>query len=331
MHKLYPWQIKQWHALLARWHDQKLPHALLFAGSKDLGKLDFAHVFAARLLCQTKSAAEEFACGVCQSCKYLAAQTHPDLFVVQPEEESKVIKIEQVRELMESLQQTAQCSFGQQVVILEPVEAMNKAAANALLKTLEEPIGRVVFLLVSHQPAAVSATIRSRCQKMDFPAPPISNSFAWLKTQLPFEQNLEMLLAISENIPLRALAFAKESQLKTYEHLIAHFIQLSEGNLTPLEMAAVCAEIPAELVFRGIYLLLVDLTRIQQSSNFFIVHTQHKDALIFMANEISSFQIFGFLDQLIEAKKQLDAKIPLNMPLLWEALFIGWVQFFSNT
>lgn len=326
MHTLYPWQTKQWHVLLARWRDQKLPHALLFAGSKDLGKLDFAHIVAARLLCQTTGVANELACGTCQSCKWLTAQTHPDLFVVQPEEESKVIKIEQVRELLESLQQTAQCSSGQQIVILEPAEAMNKAAANALLKTLEEPSGHVVFLLVSHQPARLPATIRSRCQKMDFPAPPISSSLAWLKNQLPLEQNLAMLLAISENIPLRALAFAKESQLVTYNRLVAHFIKLGEGSLTPIEMASICAEMSVELVFGGIYLLLMDLIRIQQSAHS-ITHAHQTEALIFIANQVSSFQVFYFLDQLMAAKNQLNAKIPLNMLLLWEALFIEWAKF----
>lgn len=326
MDKCYPWQIKQWHDLLTRRGEQKLPHALLFAGPKGLGKLDFARAIAARLLCQTTCIAEEPACANCQSCQWLVSKTHPDFFLVQPEEESHVIKIEQVRELLESLQQTAQQS-GQQIVILEPVEAMNKAAANALLKTLEEPSGPVVFLLVSHQPGTVPATIRSRCQKMDFPVPPISTSLAWLKSQLPLEQDLELVLALSENIPLRAVTFAQESHA-AHNLLISHFIQLSENSLTPLEMASICVETPVELVFGGICLLLMDLIRIQQFSSHLITHAPQINTLTAIADKISSRQVFYFLDQLMMAKKHLNAKIHLNMALLWEDLFIEWVKFF---
>jgi DNA polymerase-3 subunit delta' len=323
MQDTYPWQTKQWHAIFTRWQNKKFPHALLLTGPQGLGKLAFAQNVAARLLCPTISHQQEFACGTCSSCELIKAETHPDLFTIQPESDSSVIKIEQIRELLLSLQQTAQQS-SQQVVILEPAEAMNNAAANALLKMLEEPSGVVTFLLISHQPGTMPATIRSRCQKMNFPIPPVSTSLDWLKNQLPAEQNTELLLALSENIPLRAIAFAAASRFSAHKQLVDQFIQLSNHDLTPLKIAASCAEISAEQVYEGLCLVLMDIVRLQQFSDSVIAHTHQRDTLTSIAAQTSTAKLFHFLDKLLEIKKHLNSKIHLNMSLLWETLFIEW-------
>lgn len=327
MFQYYPWQTQQWHALLARWQAQRLPHALLCTGPKDLGKLDFAYAFVARLLCQTKLMTQEIACGTCQSCQWLTAGTHPDFFNVQPEAGSNIIKIEQIRELLESLQQTVQQAL-LQVVVIEPAEAVNNAAANALLKTLEEPPGPVIFFLVSHQSEALPPTIQSRCQKINFPVPPISISLPWLKNHLLLEQDLTLLLNLSENIPLRAIQFAQESRFKTHNQLVSNFIQLSQGNLTPLEVSSLCAEMDTKHVFEGLYLLLTDIIRLQQSPTSPITHSTSVDALTVLAAQVSTYAIFHFLDQLLEAKKHFDAKIHLNSLLLWEGLFADFWRIF---
>lgn len=129
MQTLYPWHTKQWHVIFTRWQNKKFPHALFFAGPKGLGKLRFAETVAARLLCPMSSAEKEFACAACQNCELIKAQTHPDLFTIQPEADSSTIKVDQIRSLLSSLQQTTQHA-SQQVVILGPVEAMNAASAN---------------------------------------------------------------------------------------------------------------------------------------------------------------------------------------------------------
>lgn len=327
MNNIYPWQTKQWQLLIARWREQKPPHALFFAGPKGLGKLDFAKSLAARLLCRTPITTAQ-ACGECHSCQWFRADAHPDFFQVQPEADSQTIKVEQIRELLESLQQTAQSA--QQVVIIEPAEAMNKAAANALLKTLEEPSGQVVFLLVSHQPGSVAATIRSRCQKIDFIAPPQAESLAWLAQQLPTQQNLSLLLSLAENIPLRALKFADPARLAAHHQLADQFIQLSQNQLSPLQLAATCADQEWQLLFEDLSLLLLDIMRLQQSREGAIANTHISQSLVAIATRLSPTRLFHFCDELLKAKKILDQKIHLNMTLVWENLWLVWAGSLKN-
>ena len=148
---LYPWQKNQWQRLLSQHRQERLPHALLLTGAAGLGKETFARQFAQFLLCK---AAGESVCGQCAGCSLILANNHPDLLMIAPEESGKNIKVDQIRDMSATLNQTAQRA-GYQVAIISPAEALNRAAANALLKTLEEPSGRVLLLLVSHQPGAL--------------------------------------------------------------------------------------------------------------------------------------------------------------------------------
>ena len=323
MNSPYPWQLKQWHLLVKQWQEKNFPHALLLSGPNGLGKSHFAHTLASRLLCEKKYAPDEYACGECQTCLLIASQSHPDLLWIQPEELGKAIKIDTIRELITSLQQTAHQS-AYQIVILEPAEAMNKSSANALLKTLEEPHGAVFFLLLSHQPNSIPATIRSRCQRIHFPIPPTSITLPWLAQQLP-DDNATLLLALSENIPLRALRIAEKAQLTMREQLLEHFIAFAQFQLTPLEMAACCNEIPEASLFEMLWLILADLIRLQQSPNCIIAHRHHTESLTAIAYQIPTITLFHFLDQFLQLKKMYDEKINLNRLSALEALFIYWL------
>ena len=233
MKALYPWQHQQWRQLLSQVQQQRLPHALLLTGSPGLGKLTFAERFAQYLLCkavnlgQTEVSAQ--ACGQCAGCRLLLANNHPDLLTVVPEEAGKNIKIDQIREMTERLHQTAQRA-GYQVAIIAPAEALNKAAANALLKTLEEPLGKTVLLLVSHRPGVLPATIISRCQKIPFKA--AYEAKPWLLQQLAGlnpSANVDLLLNFAEHAPLRALILAQNNYLILRDQLLEHLQRLCLG------------------------------------------------------------------------------------------------------
>lgn len=116
----------------------------------------------ARLLCQQPQGLD--ACGGCKACMLLKAGSHPDNFVLEPEEADKPIKVDQVRELVAFVVQTAQLG-GRKVVLIEPVEAMNVNASNALLKSLEEPSGDTVLLLVTHQPSRLLRLSRAAASR----------------------------------------------------------------------------------------------------------------------------------------------------------------------
>jgi DNA polymerase III subunit delta' len=232
---MFPWQSEVFAELTQRLARGRLPHALLFAGPGGTGKRQFARAFAHSLLCEQRGA-DGTPCGTCASCRLLAAGTHPDLHALRPpllalaegvaaEAESDAapdedatggeaagsktkasaeISVAQVRALSEALSVAAHRG-GVRVALVYPADAMNAIAANALLKTLEEPGERVVFLLVSDAPHRLLSTIRSRCQVVPMPIPERSVALAWLAEQggVTDEQ-----LALVGGAPVRAAELA---------------------------------------------------------------------------------------------------------------------------
>jgi DNA polymerase-3 subunit delta' len=210
--------------MLARRH--ALPHALLFSGREGIGKIEFVRALAQSLACETP-AADGAACGSCQSCRWFAADSHPDYREIRPEalrdagqetaedaaEEdapaskrkapSKEIKIEDVRGLQDFIFLTSHQRHGKTIVFY-PAETLNANAANALLKNLEEPPAGTRFMLVSHRPSELPATIHSRCQKVALPTPQSDVAERWLRGQGIAEPALS--LAQTGNAPLLALA-----------------------------------------------------------------------------------------------------------------------------
>ena len=155
----------QWRVLQSRIEAEKVPHAILLSGPAHVGKLSFAREFASALLCDNPHPEHKTACGECSACGLFAAGSHSDYIEVSPEEDSRVIKIQQIRDLCEELSLTAQHG-GNRIAVIYPADVMHTAASNSLLKTLEEPRPGVTIVLVSSKLGAIPVTIRSRCQRL---------------------------------------------------------------------------------------------------------------------------------------------------------------------
>lgn len=175
-----PWHATAWAQLCARADADRLPHGLLLVGPAGSGRRRFADAFAAWLLCGARTA--DAACGRCRSCVQWQAGSHPDAMLVQPDAGKRDIRIEQVRELLERLTLTRHYG-GHRVIRLVPAEALNGHAANALLKTLEEPPPGTVFLFISELPRSLPATVRSRMQHLRLPPPSREQALDWLGGQ----------------------------------------------------------------------------------------------------------------------------------------------------
>ncbi|MBI4755219.1 MAG: DNA polymerase III subunit delta' [Betaproteobacteria bacterium] len=210
-------------------HINRLPHALLLCGAAGRGKRLFADALAARLLCESPRS-DGLACGACTACVWLAAGTHPDFRLVTPmaEDEKRQgagadtdsgsrpasfasgaaagmqIRIQQIRELDDFTALSSHRAY--RVVIVDPADALNPAAANAFLKTLEEPPAQTCFLLISRNPARLLPTLRSRCQVLPFPRPTRAEAVRWLEGQGVGEA--ESLLAFGGGMPLTAAELA---------------------------------------------------------------------------------------------------------------------------
>ena len=230
---LLPWQRESWHRLTGR---PNLPHGVLLTGAAGTGKRRFAEHVAGWLLCDTPTA--DGACGQCASCAWLKVGTHPSLLRISREVDSKgkqsrQIKIDQIRDLMPFVQQTGQ---GWRVVIFEPAETLNTAAANALLKTLEEPAPRVMILLVADQYLQLPATIRSRVQQIPLGriAPDIAVEFVRDEAAVTVEQ-AKLLLALSGGAPLAAVNLSTTTQYQLRGQWLATWLAILTGRRSVLD------------------------------------------------------------------------------------------------
>jgi DNA polymerase-3 subunit delta' len=205
-----PWQhdvLRDALAARTRW-----PHALLLTGAAGLGKRRLALEFARALLCEAPRH-DGGACGRCEGCRYVAAGQHPDLRLVEPVEiaddgtvtPTEWIRVHWIRALIDWVQLSSHRRVAK-VAVIVPAERMNAEAANALLKTLEEPPADSYLMLVSHQPGRLPATVRSRCLRRVAPVPDAAAAGAWLAAQ--GLATPEALLAQARGAPLAALALA---------------------------------------------------------------------------------------------------------------------------
>ncbi|MBE5314051.1 MAG: DNA polymerase III subunit delta' [Xanthomonadales bacterium] len=215
-----PWQQRAFERVLASHAAQRLGHGLLVCGPARLGKRVLVEAIAARLLCTGASPGEP-ACGQCRSCRLLAAGTHPDLhrisFALNDKGEPRsVIVVEQMRELSDRISLTAQLG-GAIVSLIDPADALNHNAANALLKTLEEPQDGRYLILVSDAPYRLSATIRSRCQRIELRPPPQDEARTWLLAQGLPAARVEQALSLCDGHPGEAQALLSEGGLELRE------------------------------------------------------------------------------------------------------------------
>ena len=211
--EIYPWLSAHWSFFIQRLESDRLAHALMIEGPAGSGKKALASAMVARLLCRENQA---LACGQCQSCKLLVGGAHPDYFNLQPQEASEVIKVDQVREMIARLDLTTSIS-ARKVAYIHPAEKMNIAAANALLKSLEEPAGNTVLILVSDHPGSLPVTIRSRCQAISVYQPDEQLVLDWLiRATGKTRDELSAAIQAAGGSPLRALQYLDSPELDAY-------------------------------------------------------------------------------------------------------------------
>ncbi len=148
-------------------NDGKLGHSHLFHGPKGVGKATVAKAFAQILLCKTPQVARSSSCGQCPSCQKMVEGQHPDFIKVEMPEGKTRISVDQIRELTAFLSLTPMESTWK-IALIDDASQMNEAAANALLKTLEEPPEQSILIVNTFRPGVLLPTIRSRCAKTRF-------------------------------------------------------------------------------------------------------------------------------------------------------------------
>ncbi len=344
---LPPWLTPALAALLST--GQRLPHALLLHGQAGLGKRLLGQALARGLLCESSDPALRAVggCGRCDACGWFGQRSHPDFRTVTSEAlaaaeglkstddadpdtddaptgatrakraPSKEIKVDQIRALHAFLSVATHRSRSR-VVLLDPLDAVNDIAANALLKMLEEPPPATVFILIGEKLGRVPATIVSRCRKVFVATPPAPLAVEWLTAR--GASDAKDLLALAGGAPLAALALADDAEsMRCHRALVAFLAEPST------EAALVTAEgfgkgAPAPIV-RWMQQWVADCisTHLAGSIRY---HPTQSHAIERLARAARIDDLMDLMQRLNAVRWSIDH--PLNTRLLLESLLCAY-------
>ncbi|HYM27240.1 MAG TPA: DNA polymerase III subunit delta' [Steroidobacteraceae bacterium] len=311
-----PWIARETAAVAAAFAQGRLAHALLIHESPGAGGEWLAAWAAQLVLCQEPARAP---CGACTGCRRARALQHPDLLWVSPQEESRQIRIEQVRELAAELGLTSHAG-GYKVGVITPADALNRFAANALLKTLEEPSPRTLLVLVATQPSRLPPTILSRCQRLSVRAPQRAESLAWLTGERGGSPaDWAGALDVLGEAPLLAAGRDPRELAEVGSDSRQSLDALAAGRADPVAQAERWArsELPVRLLCFEKW--LTERVRSGAARGAFLTEMRAAPYLSEGATFLNIRELFGLVDEVRELRATLDA--PLNRGLALETLF----------
>lgn len=326
-----PWQGAAWAYLQDALAAERLPHALLLHGQEGIGKLDLARLFAHVLLCQrpirdTRSGGE-LPCGACDACLLLRVGNHPDLRSCRPvidarsDKEKDSIGIDQVRELTAFMALKPHHGH-RKIVIIHPADKLNMSAANALLKTLEEPPEGSLLMLVTDRPSRLPATVRSRCQRLRCLVGEEDATIAWLAERLPAGSDAKLLLALSGGSPLAALALTEEGGLAHRQAVLDDIQRLVAGTADALEVAENWLKFGVKESLYLLYVWLADTARLSAAAEPpRLGNPDRRGALRSLAITVDAERLHREIDRVFAALRLAEGQA--NAQLLLEEVLIS--------
>lgn len=299
-----------------------LPQAMLATGESGSLLGGYLDLLQAAQLCFAPTEAG-FACGDCRSCKLLAEAAHPDLWMVSTEP-GKAIAIDTLRQGMEWIQYTPQVSSTRWLRI-DHAESMTLAAANAILKTLEEPPARAHVLLYSEQASRLLPTIRSRLQRIPLPVMEMAESRQWLQQQGIDADHSAALLRQLGNRPARALELWESGWLEQRREWLRLLLDLpGKGVVAALKLAEQWSKNKDLLLLRELVLgLIADCMRLQQGLLDRITDLDYLNELQRMAPDVSAEALQAALDDWLQLPVALAQNS--NGVMVMEKLLLDWL------
>ncbi|MFZ6772513.1 DNA polymerase III subunit delta' [Undibacterium sp. SXout7W] len=340
---LYSWQHSAWQQLQTL--GQRLPHAFLLYGPQGIGKTRFAEHLAQSLLCESPGI-DGHACEQCASCGWFVQYSHPDYRRVRPElldEEdaqqvegeaevspksaktsktpSKEIVINQIRALADFMNISTHRQ-GRRVIVLYPAEALNVPAANALLKSLEEPAANTVFILVSHHLDKLLPTILSRCHKFALTQPDHEQAMAWLTSQ--GVRDADVWLAQQGGAPLSALEVAQSDSRDELDEFLK---QLSRPAVDVcLKMAEKMQKMDMPITVSWLQRWLYDIFSFKQSGRIRYYPRYEKEVRA-LAMRVNTIPLMHMIQQINE--RQAISSHPLSPKLFLEDMLLEYSALFE--
>lgn len=295
----------------------RLAHAYLFEGPEGIGKRLMALALVRAVFCQDGNG-----CGNCSACRKVDHHNHPDLHILEPDGAS--IKIEQIRGLQKELSYRP-LEAPKKVCLIDGAEKLNPSAGNSLLKTLEEPTGDALLILITARPEGVLSTIRSRCQRLPFVRLPQEKLRQVLLERLGVDETQSHILtALSEGSFKKALGKDRDLYLDKRRTLLKALTALSPGSIIPLfELARQLSEQKEQLpeileMFQAFYrdLLLFRHGRPEQE----LVNIDLLDKIRRTAGRETVASLLRKLDAIVASRRQLERNV--NRQLAMDVLLL---------
>lgn len=330
-----PWHQASLRDLLAR--RGRMPHALLLTGREGFGKVEFARSLAQSMLCE-QPVEGGLACGTCPACGWFAEGNHPDFREVlpdnlveeevdsevetkadtKPEKKSAQITIDQIRALQQFITLSTHRA-GWRVLVLHPAEAMNPQAANALLKTLEEPTPNTLMLLVTDQAGRLMPTVRSRCQVVTVPGCTPDIATRWLLDQGMDERLARDVVAQAGGAPLLALAWSDEAWQASRRQVLTALAEPERADW--LQLAGSLEKADLKTVLLWVHTWCCDLL-LQQHAGTVRHHPDFAKDATRIAGRAATAALFRFESELRQHRRHIQH--PLNARLWLEHLLLSY-------
>lgn len=327
----WPWQRAAWAQLMEQLNQQRLPHALLIQGMQGLGQSYLIDLLVQRLLCL--SPVDQLPCQQCSACVQIKQLTHPDYLLIEREEKSRQLKIEQIREAIAFVQSKSQ---GWRIVVIDAADTMNANAQNALLKSLEEPGKAALFILINYRNQGLLPTVLSRCQVVTLLPATLEQLKEWwphyqasaaqeaaqqavwdyfaIESQpisaMPSDQQLAEWLQAAQGAPLLAWQWRYPARIAAHQKLY----QSLQGVRARTQGIASVVE-------------LLNHWPLSEALQALISFTQQclQQRLIASTHEKPQF-LCAFYQRLLANWQRCQQGVAINETLLWESLILCWAQ-----
>ncbi|MBM7855170.1 DNA polymerase-3 subunit delta' [Desulfohalotomaculum tongense] len=307
--------------LLKAVKDSKVAHAYLFIGPEGVGKTTTGAAFARALLCENP--ADGDSCGTCRHCRQVDGGNHPDLHQITPA--GAVIKLEQIHQLQKNVYYRSY-QGGRQVYIIKKCDVMTAEAANSLLKTLEEPPGNAVFILISSRPYALLPTILSRCQQFWFKPMSVNQIVEGLTFLAGVSGKQGQMIASMAGGSLgRALALHRGDIQSRRKRVLKIFERIASGNI--VELLRESADLSAD---RGMAVQWIELIQLWlrdlliwklTGDKTLVINSDMVEELDKWAREYNSRRLVDMMEEIERARARLEARG--NTRLVLDALFLS--------
>lgn len=321
--KWYPWLRPPFEQLVTSYQAGRGHHALLLQALPGMGGDALLYALCRYLMCRQPEGHKS--CGHCHSCQLMQAGTHPDYYMLVPEKGKSALGIDAVREVNEKLYERSRLG-GAKVVWISDAALLTDAAANALLKTLEEPPENTWFFLACQEPARLLATLRSRCRLYHLAPPAESYGLAWLEREVTLEQNaLLAALRLSANAPAAALELLEESRWAARQQLIQTLANALTGG-DWLTLLPILNHEQAAVRLHWLASLLLDAQKRQQGISLL----SNPDAWTLinqLAQALPASRLQAITQDVSACREQLLSVVGVNRELLLTERLLRWEHY----